>query len=102
LKAALWSEFNHSIELFSVTWFGKTPTDKSQIALLRQFRQALQLSVCLALFHDPIPQPLAIKSDHVFPFSMHADFERVAKQQRPAVVDTGAAIRSFILYSNHY
>jgi len=57
----------------------ETPANKCQIALLCQFRQALQLSVHIALLHDSTPQPLAIKPDHVFPVSMYADFERVAE-----------------------
>jgi hypothetical protein len=33
--------------------------------------------------------------------SMHTDFKRVAEQTRSTDVYTGAAIRFFVLYSNH-
>jgi hypothetical protein len=61
-----------------VARFWKTPTNQSEITLLGQSRQALQLGIHLALFQDPLPQPLAIKPDHVFPLSMHTYLERVA------------------------
>src|SRR5690606_12380447 len=78
-----------------------TPANQSQIALLCQSRQSLQLGVHVALFQDAIPQPATIEPDNILPLSMRADLERIAEQRRPADVDARAAIRSFVLYSNH-
>jgi len=84
-----------------VARFWKTPTDKSEIALLGQSRQTLQLGVHFALFQDPIPQPSAIKPDNVCPLSIHTDFERIAEQTWSTDVNPFVSMRLFIFYRDH-
>src|SRR5262245_8688083 len=74
--------------------------NQSQIAPLRQFRQAFQLVIHLVPLIDPIPQPSAIKPDRFLP-SIHCDAVGVSEQRRPADVGSITVVRSSILYSNH-